>query len=85
MGQEEYTKAPKKAVTSDSKIYYVTAEEGISRTIYRIYCTQIEYTVAEYEEDKVLISTSLPENCYVVTDPEQAKDLADGTKVVLKR
>lgn len=81
-GKDEYIRIPKQAVIHGSKIYYVVSEEGFSRTIYRVYCKEIVYKEDAYVPDIVLISTKLPLGCYVVTVPEKAIDLPDGSKVL---
>lgn len=76
---------PRSAVTPENHMYVVTSSQGFSRTIYQIWQYEVEYTDSEYSIEEVVVSTELPKGCMVVTEPEAAKGLEDGTQVLLKR
>lgn len=77
-----YVRVPKEALTAGNCVYIVTSSQGFSRKIYQIWKKEIEYIEDTYDLSVVLVSTSLPQNCMVVTQPETAEGLADGDKVL---
>lgn len=82
---EEYVQISREALTDGNMIYIVTSSRGFSRTVYQIWKQEVEYIDAPFNESAVLVSTELPGGCMVVTQPESAKELADGDQVLPTR
>lgn len=80
-----YARLPGSALTAEDCVYTVTASQGFSRTIYQIWKVEVEYIEDSYDASMVLVSTKLPQNCMVVTQPEKAEGLADGDQVLPQR
>lgn len=83
-GEKKYIQVSRSALTDDSKLYYVVSEQGFSRTIYRVYCIEPDYMLSDFDDSQILVKTRLPRGCMVVSKPEKAIGLPDGSKVLPK-
>lgn len=81
--RQDYVLIEPEYLTEDECVYLVSAESGFSRTIFRIKKQKVEVCGIAEELGKPMILREEVKGCYIVTNPEAAKDLKDGDKVLI--
>lgn len=79
---ERYIEVPVDAVTQDGILYYLSAEQGFSRTIYRLKKVTVENERISPNEGSILVKADIPSGGLVVKNPELVQNLQDEVQVI---
>lgn len=75
---------PKASINNDNVLVYVSAEQGVSRVIYRIHRTKAEIVGYDEITEEYSVKADIPTHCYVALYPEKLVKFKDGQKVIFK-
>lgn len=81
---EKYLEVPCTTITPEGELYFLTVEQGFSRTIYRIKKISVEAIEESLCEGYFLVKPELSNGCLAIIEPETVQKLRIGEQVIPK-